>query len=121
MAAYSPPSVGDEDLRRHRNRRRRDSAASQEEDKGKNKKRKRDSSAPKRPLSSFCLYVKDVRPSVKKEMPDLKMSQLNREIAKRWHCLLDADQAPYREQAKALKEQYDKVSTSVCVVQFIFS
>eukprot|EP01084_Bolivina_argentea_P011952 22395_1 len=68
----------------------------------------KDTNAPKRPLSSFFLFMGDNRQKVKEEKPDLKMTEIAKEISNRWKEI-DADlKKEYENKAKCLKEEYIK-------------
>lgn len=68
----------------------------------------KDEHAPKRPLSDYMLYVKDVREQFKEENPSLSMTEQTAKIAKSWKSLSSDAQAPYRVKAKDLKAEYTK-------------
>ncbi|CAH8621405.1 unnamed protein product [Dicrocoelium dendriticum] len=75
-------------------------------DEGRAKKRKRDPNAPKKGLSAFFLFCNDERPKVKSEHPDWKVSEVAKELGKRWeHC---KNKAKYESQAQVEKQRYEK-------------
>ena len=50
----------------------------------KKKKKKRDPNAPKRPMSSYFLFMQENRESVLKDQPGLKIGDIAKEMGKRW-------------------------------------
>ncbi|KAH8876451.1 High mobility group protein isoform 2 [Schistosoma japonicum] len=75
-------------------------------DEGRSKKRKRDPDAPKKGLSAFFLFCNDERPKVKSENPDWKVSEVAKELGRRWeHC---KNKAKYESLAQVEKERYEK-------------
>ncbi|KAI8050512.1 high mobility group box domain-containing protein, partial [Syncephalis plumigaleata] len=53
----------------------------------KKRKRERDPDAPKRPASSFLLFMSDQRPIIKEKHPDMTYSDLMKEIGTLWKAL----------------------------------
>lgn len=76
-------------------------------DEGRTKKRKRDPDAPKKALSAFFLFCQDERPKVRSEHPEWKVSEIAKELGKRWeHC---KNKPKYESQAQVEKQRYEKV------------
>eukprot|EP01064_Diplonema_japonicum_P026978 TRINITY_DN3864_c2_g1_i1.p1 TRINITY_DN3864_c2_g1~~TRINITY_DN3864_c2_g1_i1.p1 ORF type:complete len:222 (+),score=115.89 TRINITY_DN3864_c2_g1_i1:70-666(+) len=69
-------------------------------------KGKKDPNAPKRPLSSYMLFCKDERENVKAENPDIKATEILKELGKKWSEASDSDKEKYTEMANEAKEQY---------------
>lgn len=55
------------------------------------KQKKKKKEGPKRPLSAFMCFCQTMRPTVKAENPDAKMTDLTKELAARWRALDDAN------------------------------
>merc|ERR1719219_2454395 len=66
----------------------------------------KDPDAPKRPMSSYMFFVNEQRPYVVSEHPDMKATDVLRELGKRWSKLSSKQQAPYVVMQKEAKEQY---------------
>merc|ERR550534_25749 len=66
----------------------------------------KDSNAPKRPMSSYMFFVNEQRPYVVSEHPDMKVTDVLRELGKRWSRLSSKQQAPYVVMQKEAKEEY---------------
>merc|ERR1719334_2629215 len=66
----------------------------------------KDSNAPKRPMSSYMFFVNEQRPYVVSEHPDMKVTDVLRELGKRWGKLSSKQQAPYVVMQKEAKEDY---------------
>merc|ERR1719204_1436720 len=76
------------------------------------KKAPKDANAPKKPLSSYFMFTRDRRVALKAENPDmkvteLKVTQIAKELGKRWKALSDADKAPFVAKAAAAKKAFD--------------
>lgn len=77
--------------------------------KGKGKKDKSSDSAekgPKRALSAYMYFAKDIRASIKTEQPELTFGELTKAIAARWAIAAPEQKAPYEELAAADRERY---------------
>jgi len=59
-------------------------------------------------MNSYLFYTKLNREKIKKENPDLKSSDVVKEMGKRWKNISDDDKAPYEKMAKEDKARYDK-------------
>merc|ERR1719334_374009 len=66
----------------------------------------KDSNAPKRPMSSYMFFVNEQRPYVVSEHPDMKATDVLRELGKRWSKLSSKQQAPYVVMQKEAKAEY---------------
>eukprot|EP00484_Ammonia_sp_Unknown_P004967 CAMPEP_0197072676 /NCGR_PEP_ID=MMETSP1384-20130603/210217_1 /TAXON_ID=29189 /ORGANISM="Ammonia sp." /LENGTH=529 /DNA_ID=CAMNT_0042511497 /DNA_START=39 /DNA_END=1629 /DNA_ORIENTATION=+ len=58
---------------------------------------------PKKPMSSYFLYLQDMRDTVREQMPSALMAEITKEISRRWLALSDAEKMPYTAQAAILK------------------
>jgi len=61
---------------------------------------------PKKPMSSYFLYLQDMRDTVREQMPSALMAEITKEISRRWLALSDAEKMPYTAQAAILKREY---------------
>eukprot|EP01084_Bolivina_argentea_P200295 342516_1 len=66
----------------------------------------KDKNCPKRGLTSYFLYAKEVREKTKEEHPTKQITELAKEISKKWKLVTDEDKKPYNEEAVRLKEAY---------------
>jgi len=95
MKKYTPPDDSE-------------SGSSSEDEKKTKKKKKKDPNEPKRPLSSYMVYVGEQRPLVKDKHPDLKQTELITKIGEMWKGLSAEKKKPYEKKAAELKEKYQK-------------
>merc|ERR1712154_557540 len=68
----------------------------------------KDDKCPKRPLTSYFLYAKEVREETKAEFPTKAITEIAKEISKKWKLLTEEEKKPYNDSAASLKEQYKK-------------
>merc|ERR1711994_847986 len=66
----------------------------------------KDEKCPKRPLTSYFLYAKDVRAATKEEFPSKPITEIAKEISKKWKLLTEEEKKPFNDESIALKEQY---------------
>lgn len=64
---------------------------------------------PKRSLSSFFLYKKEVYDKVKKEQPQLAMTEITKVVSERWKKEERSVVEKFQKIAKKEKEVYDQV------------
>jgi len=69
-------------------------------------KKLKDPDAPKRPLSAFILYCQDSRDKIKEANPEMKPSDVTRELGTTWKQLSDKTKSKYQKKADKLKEEY---------------
>jgi hypothetical protein len=67
---------------------------------------KTDPNKPKRPQSSYFLFMATVRSKVKAENPDFSIAEIAKLIGHMWKNLSEEEKAPFMTQAVALKETY---------------
>jgi hypothetical protein len=84
-----------------------DVASSDKRD-GKRKRKKRDENKPKRPLTSFFVFLNAAMPRLKQAHPELKHAELISKAAQEWKEKSERRKQKYIDQAAALKAQYDK-------------
>mmetsp|Transcript_41842 Transcript_41842/g.61441 ORF Transcript_41842/g.61441 Transcript_41842/m.61441 type:complete len:444 (+) Transcript_41842:215-1546(+) len=76
---------------------------------------KKDPSAPKRPMSAFLFFSKEMRTKVKSQNPELHNVEVSRELGSLWRTMTDEEKLPYvtlYEETKKIytadKAQYNK-------------
>jgi len=74
----------------------------------KQKKKKKDPNAPKRPTSAYFFYAGDVRPGIREENPDMKITEVMSMIGAQWRELDEDEKKPYHEQAAKDRKRYEK-------------
>jgi len=74
--------------------------------KQKRRRAKKDPDAPKRPPSSYLLFLSFMRPYVVKEYPQYSSSEVAQHVGAMWRKLDDEKKRPFIEQAENLKEGY---------------
>lgn len=62
--------------------------------KEKKAKKEKDPNAPKRPLGAYFLFSNDMRPKVKAENPDFKVTEVAKHIGELWAKASDKEKAP---------------------------
>ena len=70
--------------------------------------KEKDPDAPKRPQSSYFLFMNDRRPALQKEKPELKFGELTKVLTDDWKSLSDKDKKKYEDMAAKDKERYEK-------------
>lgn len=78
----------------------------------KKRKRTKDPNAPKRALSAFFWFCKDERPKVRAEQPDSSVSEIAKELGKRWGLVTAEGKKKYEASANRDKARYEKESTA---------
>merc|ERR1712228_937234 len=73
----------------------------------------KDEKCPKRPLTSYFLYAKDVRAATKEEFPNKPITEIAKEISKKWKLLTEEEKKPFNDESIALKEQLRKIWKSI--------
>eukprot|EP01084_Bolivina_argentea_P288624 495422_1 len=72
--------------------------------KGKKSKKPKDTNAPKRPQSSYFLFMNEIRPILRKKHPNKSMADISKLISVEWKKL--KDKTKYIEKAAEVKEIY---------------
>ena len=76
--------------------------------KGRTKsRRKRDPAAPKRGCSAYIFYCKDARLEIKRVDPEMKSTDITKEMGRRWKLLSEKDKKSYEKLAKADKTRFE--------------
>ena len=83
--------------------------------KGSRKKKEKDPNAPKRCKSSYLYFCEEVRAGLKQERPELSLTELSRELGRRWQQVADRSKYEARAQEDRAryageKEEYEKSS-----------
>merc|ERR1712098_829301 len=71
-------------------------------------KKPKDKNAPKRPASSYFVYLKAIRPSVVESKPNAGIAEIGKTIGKMWGKLSESEKAKYQAKASKLKSAYEK-------------
>lgn len=64
-------------------------------------------SMPKKPLSSYIFFSQQVRDKMKKDHPNMNVSDLMKEISHTWAAMNTKDKEPYNDMAKHDKSRYE--------------
>ncbi|XP_046917740.2 structure specific recognition protein [Dermatophagoides farinae] len=81
---------------------------SSEGSKKTSKKKKKDDNKPKRPLSAFFLWMNENRDRIKKDHPELSLTEVSKKAGDLWKEMTKDDKSKYEEMAARAKKQYDK-------------
>merc|ERR1712244_125694 len=79
----------------------------EEENEKKSPKKAKDPNAPKRPMTSYLLFTKAIRADVKEENPEMKTTEITKEMGRRWKALSEEEKEPYVKEAAKLKKKYE--------------
>jgi len=69
-------------------------------------KKPKDANAPKRPQTAYFAFTAAERVSLKAAHPEMKVTQMAKEMGRRWKALSAKEKAPFEAQAAAAKEAY---------------
>lgn len=95
MSQYTPPPTSDDDAT-------------------PSKKKKREQTGPKRPMSAYLYFCKDMREVLKKEKPELKANEATSEIGARWKALSEDQKKPYEARHLVDKQRYEAEKGGCC-------
>ena len=73
---------------------------------GSKKKKVKDPNAPKRPMSAYLLFVKEMRGDITQENPALKNTEVLSELGRKWRNMDESSREPYVKEAKSKSEEY---------------
>lgn len=79
-----------------------------EQEMAKYKAEKEKNAKPKKSLTAFFLFSNDHRAEVKKANPDLPVSDIAKEMGKKWKAVKPAQKKKYEELAAKEKQKYEK-------------
>ena len=74
-------------------------------------KKMKDPNAPKRPMSAYLIFLKEVRGAIAKEGLSMSNTEVMAEAGKRWKSLDEDAKAPLVEKAKRMMEEYCQEKT----------
>ena len=74
----------------------------------KGEKAAKDPNAPKRPMSSYFLFMNANRDELKKAEPDLKFGEMTKKLTEKWKALTDKEKQKYEDMAAKDRERYEK-------------
>jgi len=63
---------------------------------------------PKKPLSAYMLYLKEIRPQIVRDNSTLKSTQIVSKIAEKWVKLSEAEKIKYSNAAARAQQEYQK-------------
>ena len=72
----------------------------------KKKSAKKDPNAPKRGMSAFMLWSNFMRPQIKAEQPDLKLTDISKVLGEKWKAVTDEVKQEFQGKADADKARY---------------
>lgn len=84
------------------------STAIKKSKKSKKSKKVRDPNKPKRSKNAFMLFSAAKRAEIKEANPDMKSTDISKELGVLWKALSDDDKKPFEQQAANEKDAYDK-------------
>ncbi|XP_031737208.1 high mobility group B protein 3-like isoform X2 [Cucumis sativus] len=72
------------------------------------KSKKKDQNAPKRPATTFFVFMEEFRKTYKEQFPDAKAGPVVGKVGgEKWKSMSDAEKAPYAEKALKRKAEYE--------------
>mmetsp|Transcript_36416 Transcript_36416/g.81038 ORF Transcript_36416/g.81038 Transcript_36416/m.81038 type:complete len:91 (+) Transcript_36416:153-425(+) len=74
----------------------------------KKEKKVKDPNAPKKPMGAYMFFCAEKREQLKKDNPELKVTEVAAKLGAMWKALDDKDKVKYQKQAEADKERYNK-------------
>jgi hypothetical protein len=73
-----------------------------------NKRAKKHPDAPKRASSAFLFYSQVMRPRIKSENPEMKNTEISKQLGEAWAKATDVQKAPYVEKEKEDRARYKR-------------
>merc|ERR1739848_665631 len=77
-----------------------------------NQKPMKDPNAPKKPLSAYFLFSQDERLKVKAEFPDYSITEVAKELGRRWASIDPAVKSQYEQRYQESRKQYEQAMTA---------
>eukprot|EP00210_Caulerpa_lentillifera_P005458 g5219.t1 len=74
----------------------------------KKQRKKKDNNAPKKNLSAYVFFCRDIRSSVKEEHPDISFGGVGKVIGEKWKALTVEQKIKYEDMAKNDKARYTR-------------
>ena len=68
----------------------------------------KDPNAPKRGMSAFMLWSQHMRPKIKEESPDLKITEIAKVLGEKWKLIGEDSKQEWQEKAEADKARYQE-------------
>eukprot|EP01130_Rhizamoeba_saxonica_P007146 TRINITY_DN2876_c0_g1_i1.p1 TRINITY_DN2876_c0_g1~~TRINITY_DN2876_c0_g1_i1.p1 ORF type:complete len:249 (-),score=92.35 TRINITY_DN2876_c0_g1_i1:79-825(-) len=90
--------------RRRRRKKKRAKKVTKKRKRGGKKKNK----GPKRPVTAYSYFLKEVRPSVVAEQEDTSFGAVSKTVAARWKKLTEEEKQPYKDLNETDKVRYEK-------------
>ncbi|GAX75226.1 hypothetical protein CEUSTIGMA_g2670.t1 [Chlamydomonas eustigma] len=81
---------------------------SEKKAKGKKEKKEKDPNAPKKPLGAYMFFCAEMRPKVKEEHPDFKITEMASKLGELWKELDEKAKKKFQDKAEKDKERYQK-------------
>ena len=78
----------------------------------KKKKRKKDPNAPKRGLSAFMFFSKEMRPKIQEKNPEASFGETGKLLGEAWKNVTDEEKKKFEDMAEADKGRYKKAMES---------
>jgi hypothetical protein len=72
----------------------------------------KDPNAPKKPLSAYFLFSQDERLKVKAEYPDYSITEVAKELGRRWASIDPAVKVQYEQRYQESRKQYEQAMTA---------
>mmetsp|Transcript_42800 Transcript_42800/g.55005 ORF Transcript_42800/g.55005 Transcript_42800/m.55005 type:complete len:294 (+) Transcript_42800:787-1668(+) len=85
-----------------------DAASGKKKKKVVKKKAKKDPNAPKRPMSSYFIWMGEVREAMKAQHPEASVGEFGKILGAKWKTLSEEEKAPYLEKAAINKGNYNE-------------
>lgn len=63
---------------------------------------------PKKPMTAYFLFMKEKRSEIKESNPDMKVSEISKELGKLWAGLSDSEKEKFKNLAAEAKLQYEE-------------
>jgi hypothetical protein len=79
---------------------------------GKSGKPMKDPNPPKKPLSAYFLFSQDERLKVKAEYPDYSITEVAKELGRRWASIDPAVKSQYEQRYQESRKQYEQAMTA---------
>lgn len=73
-----------------------------------NKRAKKHPDAPKRASSAFLFYSQVMRPRIKAEHPEMKNTEISKQLGEAWSKATDAQKAPFVQKEKEDRDRYKR-------------
>lgn len=74
----------------------------------KKEKKVKDSNKPKKPMTAYFLFLADNREQIKKENPDVKVTEITKIASKQWKEADEETKTLYQKKAEKAKEEYER-------------